>query len=449
MSLGRTIGVITAVAVLGAAGFGVWSFTTSSAATATGTAASVPTERVTRGDVSLDVHLDGELRAAKSVAVPAPSVGGALRLISLLPTGTPVVTGDPVMEFDPGEQQFALEQALSELEEAEQEITKREADVQVQLAQDKVTLLTAQFDVRRAELDANVDPELIAANEIKIRQLSLEEARRRLAQTEQDVKSRETTAKSGLAVLGERRAKANIGAERARLNLETLVLKAPVDGVVVVRENRDATGGFFFSGMSLPEWRAGDTAFAGRPMFDVFDEGAMEIRATVNEQERANLSIGQAAMVELKSASGKARPGKILTLGSLGRGNQGPLRLFDVVLALDEPDSALRPGTTVQIVAKGKTLEQVLSIPKHALFEKDGKSHVYVRTADGFTMTEVKVLNRNESRVVIEGIDEGVEIALVDPTKTPGSATPATSASPSAPSGASGAAAVPAAVGVR
>ncbi len=434
MSLGKTLGVIGGLAVVGGAGFFAWTFATASNAAGSGTGTSaVVTERVTRGNLSLDVHLEGELRAATSVAVPAPSVGGALRLLSTLSTGTPVVTGDPVMEFDPGEQQYALEQALSELEEAEQEITKREADVAVQLAQDKVTLLAAQFDVRRAELDVAVDPELMAANEIKIRQLSLEEAKRRLLQTEQDVKSRETTAKSGLAVLGERRAKARIGADRARANLDTLVLKAPRDGVVVVRENRDATGGFFFSGMALPDWRAGDTAFAGRPMFDVFDPAAMEIRASVNEQERANLTVGQSAEIDLKSAAGAPRPGKITTLGSLGRGTQGPLRLFDVVLALDTPDIALRPGTTVAIVVKGRTVENVLSIPKHALFEKDGKSNVYVRDAGGFTMKEVKILHRNESRVVIEGIEEGAEIALVDPTKSPGSSSTPAGTAPTTP----------------
>lgn len=440
MSIGKTLGAIGGVVLLGGAGFFAWTFATASNAAGSGTGVNgVVTERVTRGNLSLDVHLEGELRAATSVAVPAPSVGGALRLLSTLPTGTVVVPDDPVMEFDPAEQQFALEQAMSELEEAEQEITKREADVAVQLAQDKVTLLSAQFDVRRAELDVAVDPELMAANEIKIRQLSLEEAKRRLTQTEQDVKSRETTAKSGLAVLGERRAKARIGADRARMNLDTLVLKAPREGVVVVRENRDATGGFFFSGMSLPEWRAGDTAFAGRPMFDVFDPEAMEIRASVNEQERANLTVGQAAEIELKSAAGAPRPGKITTLGSLGRGTQGPLRLFDVVLALDTPDITLRPGTTVAIVVKGRTVENVLSIPKHALFEKDGKSHVYLRDAGGFTMTEVKILHRNESRVVIEGIEEGAEIALVDPTKSPSSSTTPAAGAPAAPAASGGA----------
>jgi hypothetical protein len=35
-------------------------------------------------------------------------------------------------------------------------------------------------------------------------------------------------------------------------------------------------------------------------------------------------------------------------------------------------------------------------------------------------MTEVKILHRNESRVVIEGVDEGAEIALIDPTRQPG-----------------------------
>ena len=63
---------------------------------------------------------------------------------------------DVVMEFDPADQQYALEQAESELLEAEQEIIKRRAETQAQEAQDKVTLLTAQFDVRRAALDAAV-----------------------------------------------------------------------------------------------------------------------------------------------------------------------------------------------------------------------------------------------------------------------------------------------------
>lgn len=430
MSAGkRSVAALIVLALMGGV---AWTFMDSPGA-GPGTSPTIPTERVARGPMSLDVNLDGELRAARSVSVVAPSVGGTMRILSMLETGSAVATGDVVMEFDPAEQQYALEQALSELEEAEQEIRKRQADVAVQLAQDKVTLLTAQFDVRRAELDANVDPDLIAANDIKIRQLSLEEAKRRLVQVEADVKSRETTAKSGLTVLNERRSKTQMNADRARQNMQNLVLVAPMDGVIVVRENREAGGEMMFSGMSLPEWRTGDSTFAGRPMFDVFDPAGMEIRATVNEQERSNLSAGQSANVELKASAGNARPAKVVTVGSLGRMAAGPLRLFDVTLMLDTADPELKPGTTVAIRAKGKQVTDVLSIPKHALFEKDGKSQVYVRAGDAFEMKEVKVLHRNESRVAVDGLAEGAEVALVDPTRTPGSEKTGSSAPPQPP----------------
>ncbi len=70
--------------------------------------------------------------------------------------GGAVKAGDVVMEFDPADQQYALEQARTDLAEAEQEIVKMKADREVQIAQDAVDLMTARFDVRRAELDARV-----------------------------------------------------------------------------------------------------------------------------------------------------------------------------------------------------------------------------------------------------------------------------------------------------
>ncbi len=101
------------------------------------------------------------------------------------------------------------------------------------------------------------------------------------------MKSRAEASKAALVLVEERRAKAELSATRAQQNIESLVIKAPIDGHVVVRENRDAAGGFFFRGMTLPEYRAGDNTFAGRPVADVFDLSAMEMRVKVGEQDRA------------------------------------------------------------------------------------------------------------------------------------------------------------------
>ena len=74
-------------------------------------------------------------------------------------------------------------------------------------------------------------------------------------------------------------------------------------------------------------------------------------------------------------------------------------------------------------------------MPRQAVFARTGKNHVFVRTGDRFEEKEVKVTQRTESRVVVEGLSDGVEIALVDPTvRAPGAASPS---APPVPAGAS------------
>ena len=252
-----------------------------------------PTARVMQGALKLTVHSTGELRAGRTMTLVAPPVGGMLRIVTLVPTGGAVKSGDVVMEFDPADQQYALEQARSELEEAEQGIVKMKADATVQVAQDQVALLTARFDVRRAELDVS-GSEFYSAIDSQKHALSLEEAKRRLAQLEEDVKSRTVTNQASLAVSEERRNKARLAMQRAQQIIDSLVMRAPIDGVVSLKENRDASGGFFFFGMVLPEYRQGDSVWPGRPVADVIESGRMEVRAKVDETDRANLTRGSA-----------------------------------------------------------------------------------------------------------------------------------------------------------
>jgi len=379
----------------------------------------VPTARVTKGSMTLTVFMQGELRASKQLNLSAPSIGGALRILSIVETGTRVTKDDVVMELDPADQQYALEQAEFELLEAEQELIKRRADIKAQEAQDKVTLLTAQFDVRRGALDAAIDADLIAANEYKIRQAEWQEAKRNLERVEQDVKARLTTNKASLAVLGERKTKAEMSATRARQNMDNLVLKAPMDGIVSVRDNMDASGGMFYEGMSLPAYRAGDTVFSGRPIIDIFDLAGMEVRARVNEQERANVKVGQRGRIQSDAVAGLSPVATVTSIAGLGRPDSryGPLRQFDVVLELKDPDPRLKPGTTVNVLVEGDVVENVILMPRQALFEVAGKPTVYVRgdKPDTFSPKVVKVVHRTENQVAVEGLGEGFEVALVDP----------------------------------
>ena len=92
--------------------------------------------------------------------------------------------------------------------------------------------------------------------------------------------------------------------QRAQQIIDSLVMHAPIDGVVSVKENRDASGGFFFFGMVLPEYRQGDSVWPGRPVADVIESGKMEVRAKVDETDRENLTSGQPAADLRRHAAG-------------------------------------------------------------------------------------------------------------------------------------------------
>ncbi len=383
-------------------------------------AEAIPTARVKRGQLDLKVYTTGEMRATRAVMLVAPPVGGGtLKIIRLLKTGTGVKAGDLVVEFDPSEQQYNLEQNRSELLQAEQEITKAKADAAVQTAQDKVALLKAKFEGRQAELEVSKN-ELVSAIDAKKNLLRLEEARRALAQLEQDIKSHAASNRATLAVAEEKRHKARLAMQQARQNIENMRVRSPLKGLVEVKPNQDAAGGIFFTGMSLPDYREGDQVSPGSFVAQVLDTAEMEIQAKVNESDRAALRPGQSVEVRVDALPGQTLSGKVKTLAGMASSELwggDTMRKFDISFQLERPDPRLRPGFTTHLIINGDQVKNVLYLPRQALFEKNGKPIVYVRNGDNFEEHEVKVKEITESSVAIAGLKEGTEVALVNPEK--------------------------------
>jgi hypothetical protein len=69
------------------------------------------------------------------------------------------------------------------------------------------------------------------------------------------------------------------------------------------------------------------------------------------------------------------------------------------------------------LVITAEKLDNVLWVPSQALFERDGKSFVYVKTATGFAPRDVTLVKRTESQVVLTGVNEGDTVALSNPSE--------------------------------
>src|ERR1700681_4247077 len=169
----------------------------------------IATTKVRRGDVVVRSFARGDRRATRSATLIAPNLFGTVQVTRLAPLGSFARAKDLIVEFDDSEVISRVEEGDLGLEQIDEQIKKATADLAVSSNQDQVDLLTAQFNVKRAELEVKRN-DLLSAIDAKKNVLSLEEARQHLKQLESDIKSRQQQAVAQLAVLQENRHKSEL-----------------------------------------------------------------------------------------------------------------------------------------------------------------------------------------------------------------------------------------------
>ncbi len=379
----------------------------------------IPSAKVQQGDVELRFPTTGVLNATQSRIVVAPPVaGGTLRIIQLSATGSAVKSGDVVVAFDPAQQEYNVAQSHSDLEEAEQEIVKAQADASVQAAEDKTAMIKAKYAVRRAELDVSKN-ELLSEIDAKKNDLALEEAKRALAQLQQDIQSHTTSNQAALALSEEKRNKARLAMRQAEENIQNMKVKAPISGMVVIRPNDSAAGGMFYGGMTLPDYQVGDQASPGSTVAEVIDTGKMEIKSKVSEKDRPYLKKDQPVEVEMDAMPGEKVKGRVASVaGATGQGffMDNLQRTFDVTVQLEREDARLRPGFSANVTFLGERIPGALTIPMEAVFEHAGKTIVYTKQGSSWESQDVKVRAYSQGRAILEsGLTAGTQVALVNP----------------------------------
>ncbi|HEY1342933.1 MAG TPA: efflux RND transporter periplasmic adaptor subunit [Bryobacteraceae bacterium] len=379
----------------------------------------VPTTRVKKGPVTVSVSARGELQGGNSENLTAPMVGGGdLPITFLRDPGEVVNEGDVVVQFDTTQQEYNLREAEADLAEADQQVIKADADSQASDEESKYAVLSAESDVKLAELETRKNP-VSAPIKAKQNDLALQAAKDRLRQTQQDINNKKATSAAGIAIQRANQNKAKVMADLAKRNIENMTLKAKTSGYVNIQANTNFN--MIYYGMPLPAFQTGDSARSGMAVAQIPDMKNWEVSANVGELDRGHLNPGQQVTVRVVALAGKEYTGKIKILG----GTTGPPwdRRFECRIALDQGGPELRPGMTSNLVITVEKLDDVLWVPFQAVFEADGRTYVYLKTPSGFMPHDVTLVRRSESQVVLTGIKENDLVAMSNPDQ---SAKPAT-----------------------
>ncbi|MFI5367139.1 MAG: efflux RND transporter periplasmic adaptor subunit [Candidatus Binatia bacterium] len=345
------------------------------------------TVAVARGSIASTVTATGTVNPVTSVQV-GTYVSGPIRAI-YADFNSPVKQGQLVAKIDPAPFQVKVAEADANLANARAKVDKDRAD----LVFKKLTL------ERNREL---LDKNLIAQNDLDTAKSNYDQAAAQLA----------------LDQAGVLQAQASL--DEAGINLAYTDITSPVDGVVVSR-NVDV----------------GQTVAASFQTPTLFliaqDLTKMQVDANVSESDIGEVRSGQATSFSVDAYPGRQFHGTVKQVRNAPLSIQNVVT-YDVVIAVDNPDLALKPGMTATVVITTAERDNVLRIPVRALrFNPDRKQDtgeetpsarptgkrgapaVWALQADGTVRkvdVQLGVTNDQFGELTSDGLHEGDQVAV-------------------------------------
>jgi HlyD family secretion protein len=216
---------------------------------------------------------------------------------------------------------------------------------------------------------------------------------------------------------------------RQRVNL-----LSPMDGYVI-KKNVEV-GQTVTSGVS--------SFNEGTIIYTVADLKSMLIKASINEVDIGRVRLNMPVAITVDAFPYKHFEGTVTHISPAAT-LKDKVKVFDIEITLKDQVPDFRAGMTANIEVRGEKVADALGVPVEAIFKKNDKELVYVlkgafddpkegekkprKTKSGkfdvsdtwqrfFEEREVKVgLVSLEKAQILDGIKNGVEVALEDPTR--------------------------------
>lgn len=291
------------------------------------------------------LRLHGLVEAVEFFSVVTPTgSGGLLTVVGIAPKGARVAKGDVVLEFD---RQAPLREAIdkqAEWKQLEEEIRKKQADIRLQDAVDETALKTAENDLALARLETTKN-DVLPRIDAEKNTLNLQAAEAKLPSLRKSIALKREAAAAELAILELRRDRAARVRDRATATADALLIRSPIDGLVVPRTIWKQSS----SGPGEPE--EGDEVWPGIAILDVVSPRAMRVRVKVNQVDVHRLAVGMPARITLDAYPERSYPGRLRQVSPIAaRGTYSPkVRTFTALFDIDSQHVDLAPDLSAAV----------------------------------------------------------------------------------------------------
>lgn len=222
----------------------------------------------------------------------------------------------------------------------------------------------------------------VTALEISKRGLALKESGTRAS----EIAAQEANVKASQADL-----------DNARAQLEKTIVRAPFSGIV-----------------TKMDLKAGSIASANTSYVSMMSSGAFEVESFVPEVNIALIEVGDPANVTLDAyGAGVVFTARIVSIDPAETIRDG-VSTYKTRLQFEKQDGRIKSGMTANVVITTDVRDDVISIPRGIVSERDGKK--YVRVMAGKEIEEREVTTGAVSNLgnieIVSGLSEGEQMVI-------------------------------------
>lgn len=355
--------------------------------------------RVRRGTFVHDVVLTGELESARGELIAVPALPQWQTTIKWLTTdGVEAKQGDKVVELDNTAFVSDLDAKRQAETQAAQELQQKEGEWAADLKEKQLDVEKKKSELEKAKLEAALPREILAAREYEDRQTKLRRAQVEYDKSVDVLKSQRTGISSERANLDLKLLKAHRDITIAQTAIDSLILRAPRDGIVVIKD-------IPWEGRKL---QAGDAVWVGFPLAVIPEMSTLQVAASLADVDDGRVAIGMPAVVTLDGYPDMTFPGRVESISAVAQesNRQSLRRAFKVVVKLARIDAErMRPGLSARVTIRREQTADALIAPRVALDLSGDKPAALLGNGK---RKEVTVSSCNAlDCVVTNGLEEG------------------------------------------
>lgn len=336
----------------------------------------------------------------------------ALLLKDVVEPGSFVKKGDIVAEFDRESMLTRLDDYRASMEMIEAGARILESDLEVQQKVHDQSIQSAKAALEKAQIDLKTVPVQSAIMTERLK-LIAEHADARYKQLLNEVSLKQTQYDADRRMAEIERRQARLELRRAEANAERMLVRAPMDGLVVMQT-------IFRSG-EMAQIRAGDQLHPGMLFMRIVDPSSMLVQARVNQVDVERLRLGAKARVRFDAYPGLELPAHVYSIAPMptsGGFRAAYVKEVPVVLKLDKVDPRVIPDLSVSADVVLAREEQATVAPLAGIFQDSpgAQPYVFVQRPSGWERRPVELGLKNHVRAAVRsGLRPGELIALERP----------------------------------